>query len=114
MRKPKQERTAWSISRLRTMPPEVFYGAIVSVYSAHRSVSYTARMLLAQPDRGGLQSATFHTLRTYLTPLNKLLKDWLRSFPNVGPLPCILQETVDWLKDLKDKDKAKESCLVRR
>ncbi len=81
---------------------------------AARSVSYTARMVLAQPDRGGLQAATFHTLRTYLTPLNKLLKDWLRSFPNVGPLPCILQETVDWLKDLKDKDKAKESCLVRR
>jgi hypothetical protein len=54
---------------------------------------------MAQPDRGGLQSATFHTVRTYLTPLHKLLKGWLRSFPNVAPLPCILQEAVGWFKD---------------
>src|ERR1700730_8347671 len=99
MRKPKQGRTAWTISRLRTMPPELFHGAIASVYSGHRAVSSTARMLLAQPDRGGLQSATFHTLRTYLTHVHKLLKDWLRPFPrDLGPLPCILQESVDWLK----------------
>jgi hypothetical protein len=104
MRKPKQEKTAWTISRLRTMPPELFYGAIASVYSGHRSVSSTARMLLAQRDRGGLQSATFHTLRTYLTSLHKLLKGWLRSFPNVGPLPCILQETVDWLKGINERE----------
>ena len=108
MRKPKQEKTAWTISRLRTMPPELFYGAIVSVYYGHRSVSSTARMLLARRDRGGLQSATFHTLRTYLTPLHKLLKDWLRAFPNMGPTPCILQEAVNWLKD---EDKS-EGTLV--
>jgi hypothetical protein len=101
MRKPKQEKTAWTISR--TMPPELFYRAIASLYSGHRSVSSTARMLLRQRDRGGLQSATFHTLRTYLTPLHKLLKSWLKSFPNVGPLPCILQEAVDWLKDNKSE-----------
>lgn len=101
MRKAKQERTAWAISRLRTLPPEHFYRAIISLYSGHRSVSFTARTLLTLPDRGGLQSATFHTLRTYLTLLHKLLKDWLRSFPDVGPLPCILQEAVDWLKGMK-------------
>jgi hypothetical protein len=28
-------------------------------------------------------------IRLYLTPLHKLLKAWLKSFPNVGPLPCI-------------------------
>jgi len=65
-------------------------------------------MLLARRDRGGLQSATFHTLRTYLTPLHKLLKDWLRAFPNMGPTPCILQEAVNWLKD---EDKS-EGTLV--
>src|SRR3981081_3268958 len=80
------------------MPPELFYGAIVSVYSGHRSVSSTARMLLVPSDRGGLQSATFHTLRTCLTPLHKLLKNWLRSFPDMGPMPCILREMVEWLK----------------
>jgi hypothetical protein len=104
MRKPKQERTAWTISRLRTMPPKLFYGAIVSVYYGHRSVSYTAGMLLAQRDRGGLQSATFHTLRTYLTPLHKLLKNWLRSYPDMGPTPCILQEAVDWLKGANERE----------
>jgi hypothetical protein len=104
MRKPKQEKTAWTISRLRTMPPELFYGAIVSVYYGHRSVSSTARMLLAQPDLGGMQSATFHTLRTYLTPLHKLLKNWLRSFPDMGPLPCILQEAVEWLKGVNERE----------
>jgi hypothetical protein len=86
------------------MPPELFYEAIASVYSGHRSVSSTARMLMAQTDRGGLQSATFHTLRTYLTPLHRILKGWLRARPNVGPLPCILQETVDWFKDINERE----------
>jgi hypothetical protein len=104
MRKPKQERMTWTISRLRAMPPELFYGAIFSVYSGHRSVSSTARMLLAQPDRGGLQSATFHTLRTYLTPVHKLLKDWFRSFPDMGPMPCILNEAVEWLKGINERE----------
>jgi hypothetical protein len=104
MRKPKQERTAWTVSRLRTLPPEVFFRAIASLYSGHRPVSATARTLLRQPDRGGLQSATFHTLRTYLTPLHKLLKAWLKSFPNVGSLPCILQETVDWFKQSNERE----------
>jgi hypothetical protein len=95
---------AWTISRLRTMPPELLYGAIASVYSGHRSVSSTARMLLAQRDPGGLQSATFHTLRTYITPLHKLVKAWLNSCPDVVPLPCILQEAVDWLKGTNERE----------
>jgi hypothetical protein len=36
-----------------------------------------ARQLLNQPDRGGLQSASFHTLRTYLTPVARILNDWM-------------------------------------
>jgi hypothetical protein len=104
MRKCRQNRTVWAISRLRNLPAELFYRAIVSLYCGHRPVSSTARMLLAQPDRGGLQSATFHTLRTYLTPLNRRLKDWHRPFPNVGPRPRILQEAVEWLKHKRQRN----------
>jgi hypothetical protein len=98
MRKAKQEKTAWTISRLRTMPQAYFYGSVISLCSGHRCVSSTARMLLALPERGGLQSATFHTLRTYLTPLHKLLQGWLNSFPDLGPAPTIFQEAREWLK----------------
>jgi hypothetical protein len=93
-----------TISRLRAMPPEHFYEATASVDSGHRFVSSTARMLLAQRDRGGLQSATFHTLRTYLAPLHKLLKDWLRSFPDTGRMPFILQGAVEWLKGTNERE----------
>jgi hypothetical protein len=105
MRKVKQERTAWVISRLRTMPQAHFYWSIISLYSSHRSVSSTARMLLTLPDRGGLQSASFHTLRTYLTPLHKLLKEWLKPLPNLGQPPAVFQEALDWLKLQKESDK---------
>jgi len=98
MPKTKQQRTAWVISRLRTMPQAYFYWSIISVSSGHRCVSATARMLLTLPDRGGLQSATFHTLRTYLTPLNKLLQEWLSSLPDLGPPPAILREAMEWLE----------------
>jgi hypothetical protein len=73
-------------------------GQSLSLYSGHRCVSSTARTLLTLPDRGGLQSATFHTLRTYLSPPHKLLQGWLRSFPDSGPPPAIFQEALDWLK----------------
>ena len=104
MRKSKQERTAWVISRLRTMPQRPFYWSILSLCSGHRSVSSTARMLLALPDRGGLQTATFHTLRTYLTPANKLLQRWLESAPNLSPPPPIFLEAQEWLKLQKTTD----------
>ena len=105
MRKAKQERTAWAISRLRTMPQACFHWSVISLYSGDRSVSFTARMLLTLPDQGGLQLASFHTLRTYLTPLRKRLKGWLKPFPDLGPPPAILQEALDWLKLQKKSDK---------
>ena len=61
-------------------------------------------MLLTLPDRGGLQSVTFHTLRTYLTVLHKLLQGWLKSGPDLGPPPAIFKEAQDWLKLQKTTD----------
>jgi hypothetical protein len=66
-----------------------------------RSVSRVARMLLAQPDRGGLQSATFQTLRTYLTAPRKILLAWLKPFPKLGPPPDFFKEAQAWQNNLK-------------
>jgi hypothetical protein len=49
------------------------------MYSSTAAMSIMTRQLLNQPDRGGLQSATFHTLRTYLTPVARILRDWSES-----------------------------------
>jgi hypothetical protein len=89
-----QERTAWAISRLQTMPPERFYQAVI-LLSAKNSVSSVARLLLAFPDRGGLQSATFHTLRTYLTLLYQEMEGWLN---HSSPAPPIVEEAHSWLR----------------
>lgn len=53
---------------------------------------------MALPDRGGLQSAAFETLRTYLTVPHVLLQAWLKTFPRLGSPPAFLVEAQDWLK----------------
>jgi hypothetical protein len=95
MRSRKQERTPWEISRLRTLPEAQFYTSIL-LLCGRRSVSRVARMLLALPDRGGLQSATFETLRTYLTAPHVLLQAWLKPFHNLGPPPDFFKEAQEW------------------
>jgi hypothetical protein len=63
-----------------------------------------AKQLLNQPDRGGLQSATFHTLRTYLTPVARILNDWNESGYASGSPPAIFQEAQSWLQKQKPTD----------
>jgi hypothetical protein len=86
------------------MPQGQFYWSIVSLCSGRRCLSSTAITLLTLPDRGGLQSATFHILRTYLTPLHKLLQAWLKPFPDLRPPPAILKEAKNWRKMQKKAD----------
>jgi hypothetical protein len=95
-----QNRTAWAISRLRTMPPERFYLTVV-LLSRGSSVSSVARLLLAFPDRGGMQFATFHTLRTYLTLLHQNLE--ARVADSSLP-PDILMEASYWFRAQKSAD----------
>jgi hypothetical protein len=95
MKKAKQPRTSWELSRLRTMPEAVYFEAIL-VLVGRRRVSRVARALLAVPDRGGLQSATFETLRTYLTSPHRILQEWLKSSPKLGPAPEFFLEAQNW------------------
>jgi hypothetical protein len=76
------------------MPRERFYQTVVLLCSGS-SVSSVARLLLAFPDRGGMQSATFHTLRTYLTLLHKHLEV---RVSDSSSLPAILMEAHYWLR----------------
>ena len=78
------------------MPEPLFYRSII-LLTGHRSVSYTARMLLNHPDRGALQSATFHTLRTYLTTVHGLLRRGLKFAADLAATPAIYQEAQKWL-----------------
>ena len=55
-----------------------------------------ARWLLGLPERGSLQTATFHTLRTYLTPINKQVRKWRRS-SYADPVPDVVQDAQKWL-----------------
>ena len=74
---------------------ETFYRAIVLLVMG-RSASFVARWLLSVPDRGCLQTATFHTLRTYLTPINKQVRNWRRSL-YADPVPEVVQDAQKWL-----------------
>ena len=85
----------WATSRVRTLPAEAFYRAIV-LLAMGRSGSYVARWLLGLPDRGSLQTATFHTLRTYLTPINRQVRKWRRS-SYADPVPDVVQDAQKWL-----------------
>ena len=85
----------WAVSRVRTLPEDTFHLAVVLLI-AGRSASFVARWLLRLPNRGGLQAATFHTLRTYLTPINKQVGKWRRSI-YVDPVPDVVQEALKWL-----------------
>jgi|SRR5579863_1978068 len=85
----------WAISRLRALPSNTFYNAVVLLV-AGRTASYVARWLLSQPERGCLQGATFHTLRTYLTPLRKQVKEWLR-YPDPNDMPAAVRDAQEWL-----------------
>jgi hypothetical protein len=100
----RKDKTEWAISRLRTMPERLFYSSVVILASSPRAMTYMARQLLNQPDRGGLQSATFHTLRTYLTPVARILNDWSESGFASGSLPPIFQEAQSWLQKQKPTD----------
>jgi hypothetical protein len=80
------------------MPEAVFYSSIITLCSSHRGASSMAKMLLKQPDRGGLQLASFHTVRTYLTLLRKALQAWFNGFPEPGEPPAILVDAQNWLK----------------
>lgn len=92
------DRISWAISRLRTMPDAAFYGSVISLFSSSRGVSSLARTLLNLPDRGGLQTVTFQTMRTYLSLLNNLLLEWGRQFPQPDLATNLLQEAQEWLK----------------
>lgn len=94
----RQDRTEWAISRLRRMPEPLFYRSIILLGAGYHSVSAIARMLLREPDRGALQAATFHTLRTYLTPVHRILHQWRASGFASGSTPAIYQETQNWLQ----------------
>ena len=85
----------WATSRLKTLPMETFHRAVV-LLTMGRSGSFVARWLLGLPDRGCLQTATFHTLRTYLTPINKQVRKWRRSF-YADPMPEVVQDAQKWL-----------------
>jgi len=96
----KLDKTCWAISRLRLLPEQLFYSSVISMTFGHGTVSNTARIILNSPNRGELQNATFHTLRTYLTPVHKLWLRWLsqalaggRPFP---PVPEIFREAELW------------------
>lgn len=66
------------------------------------NISLVARWIQCQSDRSSLQSATFHTLRTYLTPLRKQIRKW-RLSPFSEATPEVVQEAQKWLKqDRKD------------
>jgi len=95
MKKPKQPRASWELSRLRTMPEAVYFEAILLLLGRRR-VSRVARALLAVPDRGGLKSASFETLRTYLTSPHTILMAWLEPFPHLGPPPKFFLEAQHW------------------
>jgi len=75
----------WASSRLKTLPETAFHQAVMLLVMGG-SASFVARWLLGLPDRGSLQTATFHTLRTYLTPINKQVRKWRRSF-YADPVP---------------------------
>ena len=74
---------------------EAFYRAVV-LLAMGRSGSFVARWLLGLPDRGSLQTATFHTLRTYLTPINKQVRKWRRS-SYADAVPDVVQDAQKWL-----------------
>jgi hypothetical protein len=93
----RQNKTEWTISRLRTMPERLFYTSIILLCNGHRQVSSTARMLHKEHDRGALQSASFHTLRTYLTPVHGLLRRGLKYAADLAETPAIYQEAQKWL-----------------
>jgi len=61
-----------------------------------RSASFVARWILCLPDRGCLQTATFHTLSTYLTTINKQVRKWRRSL-YADPVPEVVQDAQKWL-----------------
>ena len=86
----------WATSRVRTLPAEAFYG-VIALLMVGRSASFAARWLLSLPDKGCLQTATFHTLRTYLTPINKQLRNWRRSF-YAEPVPDVVQDAQKWFE----------------
>jgi hypothetical protein len=65
------------------------------------SSRFVARWLLCLPDRGCLQTATFHTLRTYLTPINKQVRKWRRSF-YAEPVPDVVREAQKWLSQFTE------------
>lgn len=101
----RQDRAAWAISRLRTMPSERFYQTIIML-TANNSVSSVARLLHAFPDRGGLQSATFHTLRTYLTLLYQEMEGWLNGSSLAPP---VVDEAYSWLRMRKPCVRSEEA-----
>jgi hypothetical protein len=86
----------WAVSRLKTLPDVTFYSA-VALLTMGRSASFVARWLLSQSDRGCLQTATLHTLRTYLTPINKEVRKWRRSFC-LDPMPDVVRDAQKWLR----------------
>jgi hypothetical protein len=85
----------WATGRLRSLPGVTFYRAVVLLMMG-RSASYVAQWLMNLPDRGCLQTATFHTLRTYLTPINKQVRKWRRAF-YADPTPDVVRDAQKWL-----------------
>ena len=93
----RRDKTEWAISRLRSMPELLLYRSVLILASNSRTVSYVARHLLGERDRGGLQVVTFHTLRTYLTPVHKIFSRW-RASGFYGSVPALLQEANNWFE----------------
>ena len=85
----------WASSRLKTLPETAFHQAVMLLVMGG-SASFVARWLLGLPDRGSLQTATFHTLRTYLTPINKQVRKWRRS-SYADPAPEVVRDAERWL-----------------
>ena len=89
----------WASLRLRTLPDRAFCHA-VALLAMGGSASFVARWLLGLPDRGSLQTATFHTLRTYLTPINKQVRKWRRS-SYADAVPDVVQDAQKWINPPK-------------
>ena len=93
--KTKRERwKAWATLRLRVLPVEQFHWAVLLIAGGF-SATFVTKWLLAQSDRGDLQRATFHTLRTYLTPLHNWFAKPTCSCPDY--FLRAIQEARAWL-----------------
>jgi len=63
---------------------------------------------------GGYHAAkrTFHTLRTYLTPINKQVRKWRRSL-YADPVPDVVRDYQEWLRESTHPDNAATTVVGR-